>query len=125
MKANAGDKRVSQMGQLRPSSADERPDVLLKQFFQQHGYVRVANETRKEQLGQKYKKGYEVRLVAKTQSELVHIRQLLHQVGFKAGKPFQKYSRIVQPIYGKSAVEWFTSATLSEGKGKSRKRKQQ
>jgi hypothetical protein len=106
---------------LRPSSADEKPDVLLKQFFQQHGYVRVANETRKEQLGQKYKKGYEVRLVVKTQSELAHIRQLLHQIGFKAGKPFQKHSRIVQPIYGQSAVEWFSSTTLSEGKGARRK----
>lgn len=111
------------MNQRCPSSTDEKPEVLLKQFFQQHGYVRGPNETRKKQLGQTYKKGYEVRLVAKTQSELAHIRHLLGQIGFKAGKPFRKHGRIVQPIYGKSAVEWFSSSTVNEGEGRKRKQR--
>ncbi len=63
-------------------------------------------------MGQKYKKGYEVRLVVKTWREVMRIRQLLHCVGFKAGRPFKKHSRIVQPIYGKAAVEWFLSTSL-------------
>ena len=111
------------MRPLQPFRVDERAEVLLKQFFQQYGYVRVANETRKEQQGRKYKKGYEVRLAVKTHSELAHIRQLLRQIGLKAGKPFQKHSRIVQPIYGQSAVEWFLSTPIGESKGESRKRK--
>lgn len=81
----------------------------MKRFFRQHGYVRVTNLDLREELGQKYKKGYEVRLVAVSQRELTWLRRLLKQAGFKPGKPFQKHSRIVQPIYGREAVEWFLS----------------
>lgn len=89
-----------------PSLSTEEPEIALRQFFQQHGYVRVANKERKEQSA-KYKKGSEVRLVAQTESELKLIRHWLEQVGFKPGKPFRKHSRLVQPIYGKAAVDWF------------------
>jgi hypothetical protein len=62
--------------------------------------------------GQKYKKGYEVRLVAATRQELKQIRQLLIQIGFKPAKPFRKARRIAQPVYGKAAVKWFAPAKL-------------
>lgn len=100
----------SDIGQS-PLLSDEEPEIALRQFFQQHGYVRVADKERKEQ-GAKYKKGCEVRLVARTESELMLIRHWLEQVGFKPGKPFRKHNRLVQPIYGKAAVEWF----LPEGR---------
>ena len=80
---------------------------LLITFFERNGCVRLADEKRRQQLGQKYKKGYEVRLVAYSEEELKNIRQLLLRVGFKAGKPYKKNYQIVQPIYGKTAVDWF------------------
>jgi uncharacterized membrane protein affecting hemolysin expression len=50
--------------------------------------------------------------VATNEDELVEIRRLLEQLGFKPGKPFQKKRQIIQPIYGKEAVEWFLSTKL-------------
>ena len=104
------------MSQLPQVVADGSPEGLLRQAFRRSGYVRVANQTRRKEMGQKYKKGYEVRLVGKTRAELTQIRRLLRRVGFKAGKPFEKHSRIVQPIYGKAAVEWFLSTSLETGR---------
>jgi uncharacterized membrane protein affecting hemolysin expression len=93
--------------------ANKQPAVQLKQFFQRNGYVRMADKKRINELGrQRYKKGYEVRLVATNEDELVEIRRLLEQLGFKPGKPFQKKRQIIQPIYGKEAVEWFLSTKL-------------
>ena len=80
---------------------------LLITFFERNGFVRLVNEKRREQEGQKYKKGYEVRLVAYSEEELKNMRQLLLHVGFKAGKSYKKHRQIIQPIYGKTAVEWF------------------
>lgn len=87
---------------------DEEAEVALKQFFQQRGYVRIADEERRAKSAE-YKKGWEVRLVAKTESELMVIRDWLKQVDFKPGKPFRKSRRLVQPIYGKKALKWFLS----------------
>ncbi len=98
------------MGRSFETSVDESPESALKRFFQRHGYVRVADLGIREELGRKYKKGYEVRLVAVSRREVAWLRRLLKQVGFKPGKPFQKHSRIVQPIYGRVAVEWFLSS---------------
>lgn len=83
------------------------PEALLLRYFRRNGYIRTVNVKRRQQLGQKYKKGYEVRLVANSESELAHIRTLLEQVGFKAGKPFRKHYQMVQPVYGKKIMEWF------------------
>ena len=84
----------------------KEPEVVLRKFFRQRGCVRIADEERKLQ-DPKYKKGCEVRLVAKTESELMQIQHWLIDVGFKPGKHFRKNSRLIQPIYGKDAVEWF------------------
>lgn len=85
----------------------EKPELFLTQFFQRNGYVRVPNRETKKELGKSYKKGYEVRFVLETQSELDQVRDLLMQAGFKPGKPFKKHSRIIQPVYGKRAVGFF------------------
>ncbi|MCL4458800.1 MAG: hypothetical protein M1136_04290 [Chloroflexi bacterium] len=101
------------MNHLLQSAASEQPAVQLKQFFQRKGYIRVANKERIEALGRrKYKKGYEVRLML-APSELAQVRHLLEQVGFKAASPYPKGKQIVQPIYGRAAVEWFLSAELA------------
>lgn len=100
------------MSRLSQPAVDKSAEVLLRQSFHRGGYVRVVNKARRKQMGRNYKKGYEVRLVVKTPRELAQIRQLLRQVGFAAGQPFQKHRRIVQPIYGKAAVEWFLSTSV-------------
>jgi len=99
------------MSRLPQTAAGDSAEALLRQSFRQDGYVRVVNKARRKEMGRKYRKGYEVRLVVKTPPELTQVRQLLRQIGFKPGKPFEKHRRIVQPIYGKAAVEWFLSAS--------------
>ena len=93
--------------------SDYQAKKLLISLFEKNGCVRLVDEKRRKELGQKYKKGYEVRLVASSEEELENIRQLLQQSGFNLGKPYMKrlhYKRrvkFVQPIYGKVAVDWF------------------
>jgi len=81
----------------------------LLTFFQRNGCVRVVDEKRRKEFGQKYKKGYEVRLVAYSKEELEIMRHLLQQFGFKPAKPYKKHLQFVQPVYGKLAVDWFAS----------------
>jgi len=84
----------------------------LLEFFNRNGYIRRPDlKTRKEIGCGRYKKGWEVRLTAKTYKELDLIRKLLDEVGLKKGKPFKKEKSSIQPIYGKQAVEWFTNYT--------------
>ena len=84
----------------------QQAEAQLLHFFQRNGYVRVPSPDRKEE-DPDYKKGYEVRLVLNSSIELAQVEWLLKQVDLKPGKPFQKHSRFVQPIYGKHAVNWF------------------
>lgn len=95
------------MTETPPAPTSESAEVKLIQYFRRNGYVRVVNPKRREELGQKYKKGYEVRLVAYTENELEEMRELLSQVGFRPGKQFPKHHQFVLPIYGRKAVEWF------------------
>jgi hypothetical protein len=85
----------------------------LLEFFNRNGYIRYPDlKIRKKAGCMKYKKGWEVRLTAKTDKELDLIRNLLDKVGLKKGKPFKKEKSIIQPIYGKQAVEWFSNYTV-------------
>lgn len=81
---------------------------MLVELFQRNGYMRVPNIERRDEDKQSYKKGYEIRIVVRTQRELVSVRQLLRQLELKAGKPFMKANQWVQPIYGKAALERFS-----------------
>jgi len=100
------------MSRVPHTAAGESAEALLRQAFRRSGYVRVVDKARRKEMGHKYKKGYEVRLVVKTRDELMRMRQLLRRVGFDPATSFLKHSRIVQPIYGKAAVEWFLSTSL-------------
>jgi hypothetical protein len=90
----------------------ESPETLVRRCFRDGGCVRVVDKVRRKKMGQLYKKGYEVRLVVKTRAELLQVRELLRQVGFNPAKTFVKRNQIVQPIYGKAAVEWFLSTSV-------------
>lgn len=100
-----------QMGRLPRSAGEENATVLLRQLFQRGGCVRVADKARRTEKGLRYSKSYEVRLVVKTRAELLQVRELVRQVGFTPATTFLKHNRIVQPIYGKSAVEWFLTTS--------------
>lgn len=86
----------------------EEPEVALKQFFLQRGFVRIPDKERRA-ISVEYKKGWEVRLIIITVTELIVIRRWLGHVGLKPGKPYRRHSRIIQPIYGKAAIKWFLS----------------
>lgn len=79
----------------------------LKYLFRRNGYLRLPNKTRRKKDGQKYKKGYEIRFVAKNEEELTKIRDLLSEAGFKTGRPFSNGTQLVQPVYGKKLYEKF------------------
>jgi len=87
----------------KPTSA-----ALLRACFDRPGYVRAANLTRRKEVGsQRYKKGWEVRLLVRDSKELAEVRRALAAAGFHPGRPFQKHKQIAQPVYGKAAVEAF------------------
>lgn len=81
----------------------------LLEWFERSAYVRLCDLERRRRDGQAYKKGSEVRFVLASQVEVRAVRRLLHAVGLRPGKPFLKNNRIVQPVYGEPAVEWFLS----------------
>lgn len=72
-----------------------------------NGCVRIVDFERRKAEGQKYKKGYEVRLVASSLDELRQIQELLIEAGLSFGRPYLKARRIVQPIYGRANFERF------------------
>lgn len=75
-------------------------------MLRRSGYARVADLEKRKQLGSAaYKKGYEVRFVVGTKEELARVRRLLKAAGFDPGKPFLKHTKLVQPVYGRAAVE--------------------
>src|SRR5574337_136091 len=76
-------------------------------FFKRNGHFRIPDKKRKKEGSQVYKKGYEIRLLAATKTELKIINLLLKKSGFKPGKPFEKGNQFVQPVYGKQAVKEF------------------
>jgi hypothetical protein len=82
------------------------PEEIVASYYQQHGYARIPNPTRKaKERHDRYKKGYEIRFCVKNAEELHHLRQALKSLSFTLGNPYPKHARIIQPIYGKVACE--------------------
>lgn len=74
--------------------------------------MRSRDPARSDALKSAYHKGHEVRLVVASPKEARRIRRWLYEVGFKPGAPFGKHGRVVQPVYGREAVEWFERGEL-------------
>ncbi len=95
----------------KPSPIPNAVAFELTSFFLRNGYVRRHNPVRYAADGcMKYKKGDEIRLVANSISERVHILRLVETMGFKAGQPHQKSKTSGQyriPIYGREQVARF------------------
>jgi len=79
----------------------------LLRWFERGGYLRCCDPQRRAREGDAYKKGYEVRFVLDSEKNLQEVRRLLAAAGIRPGKPFRKHQRYVQPVYGRSTVEWF------------------
>lgn len=86
--------------------------IRLKYFYERNGNSRTPNLLRRKNEGQLYKKGYEIRLVAKNETELEEIRELLISAKIFPGKPYSHGSQFVQPIYGKQSFEKFNRTIL-------------
>jgi len=83
----------------------------LAWYYRRNGYVRRQDAERVANEGsQQYKKGDEVRLVARTVKELRLVRRLLREAGFRPGRPFRMGRQYRQPIYGRQAVSRFLAA---------------
>ncbi len=107
---------VDQSGRPRMVDVSAKADMArLAQLFQRNGYIRVPRDERRRELGPRYKKGWEVRLVLKSEEELEEARRLLEQAGLKPGSPFRKSKQWAQPVYGKKAVDFFSRWAVPRG----------
>ena len=79
----------------------------LAALFRRNGYVRRLNAKRRKAEPRSYKKGDELRLMAKSASELRAIRRLLRTAGIKPARPFRKVNQWCQPVYGRDVVAQF------------------
>ena len=80
---------------------------ILQEVFLRNGYLRMRDEKKAKSLGSHYKKGYEVRLVSKDQSELQLLQTAIYSLDYKVNKAFLKNGRMIQPIYGKEFTMTF------------------
>jgi hypothetical protein len=85
----------------------------LAELFRRNGYYRLPNTKRREEMRTLYKKGWEVRLILRSQRELREARRLLKLAGLRGGRPWRKGKRWAQPVYGKEAVDLFRKWTGS------------
>jgi hypothetical protein len=82
----------------------------LVALYRRNGALRLPNLQRRSKTPRSYKKGYEVRFVARSQAELRSIRRLLRQAGLPVASPFAKGRRFVQPLYGRENLQRFREA---------------
>jgi hypothetical protein len=99
------------------SAGDASAIAELTELFQRNGYVRRADDHRRDSEGSTaYKKGDEIRLAASSSAELARIRKMLVALGFKPGRPFQKGKQFRQPLYGREEVARFLKLVGSGGR---------
>ena len=82
-----------------------RPTV--RDLFGRPGYVREPNGARRAAERARYKKGWEVRLIARDEDEVHAIERLAASLSYPPGAPFKKGQQYVVPIYGQQAVRAF------------------
>ncbi len=80
------------------------PLKIINYYLNANAYMRLPNENRRKTDKQKYKKGYEIRFVAKSDAECREIAHALEECGFNPGKPFKKGTQIIVPLYGREAL---------------------
>lgn len=91
---------------------------MLAEYLRANSYTRVPDEDRQEEGWSAYKKGYELRIVVKTQQDLRTVRRLLQDASIKPGKAYRKARQWVVPVYGKEAVRSLTALKSKKRKTK-------
>jgi hypothetical protein len=93
----------------------EKAALRLQELFLQAGYIRRYRPAVREARGSdQYKKGFEVRLTLASPEQVPLVARWLRQVGLKPGRAYQKHSRTIQPVYGRTALDWFLRALPRE-----------
>ncbi len=100
---------------LDDGTTHDRLGAHLVKLIRRNAYVRQPNAERRKLEKTHYKKGWEVRLVLKSEAEVAVARRLLEKSGLKAGRPFAKARQWVLPLYGRKMVE-LVSAYADLGK---------
>ncbi len=91
--------------------------ATLAEYVRANSYARMPNPDRQDEGYEAYKKGYELRIVVRTQDDLRRVRRLLTDAGITPGKAFRKAQQWVVPVYGRSAVnELLKFKTRGRGK---------
>jgi hypothetical protein len=104
---------LSRADPLGGSSGAGEAKEALRKIFQRNGYIRVPRDERRRELGARYKKGWEVRLILKSPEELDEAGRLLASVNLQPGRPFMKSRQYALPIYGRKAVDFFTTQAVT------------
>jgi hypothetical protein len=79
----------------------------LAMLFSRNGYVRTPDASHQSQEDAAVRRGYEVRLTAKSVAELDRIQLLLRVTGFKVSRPFAHKRQYRQPLYGRETMRRF------------------
>jgi hypothetical protein len=88
--------------------------IHVADLFGRPGYVRVPNPERQQKDGhRRYKKGWEVRLVAADEAEVRLLERMAATLDYAPGASFRKGRKFVVPIYGESAVRAFRRVRVS------------
>jgi hypothetical protein len=93
----------------RSAPAPPSPEPLRAELFRaflRHGYIRRPRRRRPASLYHLgAKEDWEVRFVLDNASQSASIRRLLTRSGFRPGPPFRQFGKLMQPLYGRRAVE--------------------
>lgn len=96
---------------MKPKKIKQPPEAVVRELvglFRRNGYVRPPAEKRLAKPGTgEFRRGFEFRMTAENRAELMHIRRLLRQAGFKPGRPFEKANQYRQPVYGRKNLDRF------------------
>lgn len=74
-------------------------------FLQRNSCLRRPNSLRKKEGAEAYKKGWEMRIVVESATELTQLRRLLRKSGQTPAKAYRKRNKWIQPVYGREAVK--------------------
>ena len=92
-------------------SPEERraAEEALRGLFLTSGFVRGTRPSARPEGAPASHKGWEARLVVRSDADVPGVLAALGLAGLKAGRVWRKHGQHVVPVYGKKAFVWFTS----------------
>ena len=107
---------TSGTGDDPPAGGRALPDGLVKRFCRS-GNIRRPHLERLCEGSTGYKKGWEVRIVVADAGEVLEVQRLLVRAGLRVAAPYRKGRRMVQPVYGREAVQRFEASLAPRAAG--------